>query len=170
MISDKFVESWLLNPQAMFCLESLCFHELLLCLCHTNIRQEDQWTDCAVPTCSDIQMCYLTVHKYTFGWPQTGSLGCREDRNCEAVASVHNGAWSAWLMLWMLLPPVKATLIHFERGFSALTASNGKIWCKSMPTAVICPGKRSKVFLREKNACFILSFMFERQIIEAASG
>lgn len=160
MIFDKFVESWLLNSQAVFCLESPCFHELLLCLCHTNIRQEDQWSDCAAPTCSDIQVCCLTVHKYTFGWPQTGSLGWREDRNYEAVGSVRNDACSAWLMLWMLLPPVKSTLIRCGRGFSALRASNSKIQCKSMPTAVICPGKRGKVLLREQKACFILSFMF----------
>lgn len=53
-ISYKSVESWFPNPQAVFCLESPCFHEPLLCLCHTNIRQGDQWAGCAVLPCSDI--------------------------------------------------------------------------------------------------------------------
>lgn len=131
------------------------------------VSQENQTgrlvcSDCAVPICSDIYVCCLTVHKYAFGWPQTGSLGCRQDRNYEAMGPIHNNALSVWLMLGMLLPPVKTTMMCCRRGFSALTASNSKTQCKSMPTAVICPGKRDKLLLREKKVCFVPGFMFRR--------
>lgn len=143
MISYQFVESWLLNAQAVFCLESPCFHELLLCLCHTNIRQGSVSRLCCAYTLWHYRCAASQCLAMGLDGPKLHHLG--EVKNYEAVSSISIDAWSAWLIHWMLLLlSVKITLKCCGTGFSALKASDSKTQCRPKPTA--CPGKGAECY------------------------